>query len=137
MRAPLWAVVAALLLAGSASAQQQASSFFTGVPAGQLQFTPIDTSKAVIQQPGQSALTSNRFNFSALFNKLTVPTYPPTTGVSPLPPASAFPSTHYQNFKMVGEPPYLIKWMFGKDKTPIQPQKPFKPFPKAPVGPSG
>ena len=36
----------------------------------------------------------------------------------------------------VGDPPYLIKWMFGNsDKSPIQPARPFTPSNSTPVGP--
>lgn len=136
MRTYLAAAAAVACMASTASAQQQASSFFTGVPANEIKFVPIDTSKVIVQSPGQSALTSNRFNFAALFNKRIVPSWPPRTGVSPLPPPSSFPSTHYTPFKMVGEPPYFIKWMFGdSDVSPIQPMKPFTPGTRPIVGP--
>ncbi|MFL5327747.1 MAG: hypothetical protein ACJ8C4_02430 [Gemmataceae bacterium] len=122
-------------LAGVASGQQQASSFFTGVPSTQINNVAVDTSKSVVPSQGSSALF-NRFNFSALFSRSTIPSPTPTRGVSPLPPPSAFPSTSYQPFKMVGNPPFLIKWMFGSsDKSPIQPARPFTPSNPTPVGP--
>ncbi|MBX7102682.1 MAG: hypothetical protein K1X57_01280 [Gemmataceae bacterium] len=136
MTARKWILAVATLggLSGFAPAQQSASSFFTGVSATQIRNTPLDTSKAIAQKPGQSALTSNRFDFTYLFNKLTIPTYPPKKGISPLPPPSSFPSTHYENFKTVGKPPFPLKYMFG-NKSPIQPVAPFIPNTSTPVGP--
>jgi hypothetical protein len=129
------AALAVILFAWSgANAQQGASSFFTGVPATKIRTVPIDTSRAVIQKPGQSALTSNRFDFTYLFNKFTIPSWPPKSGVSPLPPPSSFPSTRYRNFQTVGTPPFPIKYMFG-NKSPIQPVAPFIPSNPTPVGP--
>lgn len=130
-------ILAAVGLVGSsmaATAQQPASSFFTGIPAGQIRNTPVDTSKAIIQKPGQSALTNNRFDFSRIWSRMQIPSFPPKTGVSPLPPPSSFPSTHYENFKTVGTPPFPIKYMFG-NKSPIQPVAPFIPDTRTPVGP--
>ncbi len=129
MRARFGAIAGILMLGlvGTASAQQQASSFMTGVPASQIKSTPIDTSKAIAPHQGSSALF-NRFDFTSLFNKNTIPTYPPKRGISPLPAPSSFPSTKYQNFKMVGDPPYLIKWMFGNNKkSAFEPVMPYTP----------
>jgi hypothetical protein len=131
-----WVVAGVALagLGGAASAQQPASSFFTGVPATQINNIPLDTSKAVIQKPAQAALINNRFDFSALFSKLTVPSFPTLFGSSPFPAPSAFPSTKYQSGRLVGTPPYPIKYMFG-DKSPITPVAPFVPSTTTPVGP--
>jgi hypothetical protein len=124
----------ALLMASAAPAQQPASSFFTGIPAAQIKNVPLDTSRALIQHPAQAARTGNRFNFTALFNKLTIPGYPPKRGVSPLPPPSAFPT--YPNFKLVGTPPYPMTYMFGRSNpSPIYPVPPVIPNQQAPVGP--
>lgn len=133
-------MLAGLVSLASASlshAQQQASSFFTGVPTTQIKNTPLDTSRAIIQHPAQSALTSNRFDFSRLFSRMTIPSFPPKTGVSNLPSPSSFPSTRYQNYKMVGQPPFLIRWMFGNNQpSPIAPVAPIIPNNNAaPVGP--
>jgi hypothetical protein len=126
--------IALVGMSGAASAQQSASSFFSGVPVTQVKNTPLDTTRAITQHPAQSVLTSNRFDFSALFSKLTTPTFPTKIGSSPFPSPSSFPSTSYQNGKLVGKPPYPIKYMFG-DKSPIQPVAPFIPTANTPVGP--
>ena len=136
MRMREWVLAGAALvgLGGAASAQQASSSFFSGIPATQVKNVPLDMSTAVVQHPAQSALTSNRFDFSALFSKLTVPSFPTLRGYSPFPAPSSFPSTKYQNGKLVGTPPFPIRYMFG-DKSPIQPVAPFTPSAKTPVGP--
>ena len=137
MRAHIGAIAGfgIISLVSAASAQQPASSFFTGIPSTQISNVPVDTSRSVVPQQGRSALFS-RFDFSALFSKSIIPTYPPKTGISPLPPPSAFPSTTYEPFKMVGQPPFLIKWMFGtSNNNPMEPMKPFTPSTQAPVGP--
>jgi hypothetical protein len=122
-------------IAGTAAAQQQASSFFTGVPTT-VRNVAFDASNAVTQKPAQAALTGNRFDFSRLFRRQQIPGFPPKTGVSPLPAPSSFPSTKYQNFKMVGKPPFLINWMFGGSQShPIAPVPPIIPGQKSPVGP--
>jgi len=135
LRKSVLVAAAALGLAESAGAQQQASSFFTGVPATQVRSVPLDTSRALIQHPAQSALTSNRFNFSALFRKTAPAGYPPTRGVSPLPSPSSFPSTKYKNGRLVGTPPYPLAWMFGNGQKPLTPVAPIVPGQAAPVGP--
>jgi hypothetical protein len=135
LRKTALATAAGLGLAGSAGAQQQASSFFTGVPATQVRSVPLDTSRALIQHPAQSALTSNRFNFSALFRKTATTSYPPTRGVSALPPPSSFPSTRYKNGRLVGTPPFPLAWMFGNGQQPLTPVAPVVPGQAAPVGP--
>lgn len=123
-------------LVGGASAQQQASSILSGVSTRDIKNSPIDTSRAVIQHPAQSALTSNRFDFSRLFRRSSTPSATPTRGVSNLPAPSSFPSTKYQNYKMVGNPPFLINWMFGGgNKSPIAPVAPVIPSQGSPVGP--
>lgn len=135
LRLHLAALAAGLAWAGVANAQQQASSFFTGVPATQVKSVPLDTSRALIQHPAQSALTSNRFNFSSIFRRMTTPTYPPKRGVSPLPPPSSFASTSYKNGRLVGTPPYPLSWMFGGGQSPLTPVAPVIPGQGAPVGP--
>lgn len=137
MRMRDWLLAGAALMAmeGAASAQQQASSFFTGVQTTQVRNVPLDTTRAVAQHPAQSALTSNRFDFSALFKRLTIPSFPAQRGVSALPPPSSFPSTRYQSGKTVGTPPYPIRYMFGGDKSPITPVAPIIPTNNVPVGP--
>jgi hypothetical protein len=122
-------------MGGAASAQQASSSFFSGIPATQVKNVPLDMSAAVVQHPGQSALTSNRFDFSALFSKLPLPSFPALHGYSPFPAPSSFPSTKYPNARLVGTPPFPIRYMFGGDKSPIQPVAPFTPSAKTPVGP--
>src|SRR5207237_4869632 len=85
MREWVLAGAVAVAWASAADAQQPASSFFTGIPAGEIRNVPLDTTKAVYQHPAQAALTSNRFDFTTLFNKLTVPSFPTKRGISPLP----------------------------------------------------
>lgn len=139
MRGHHWklATFALLALANMSSAQQQASSFFTGVRAQEVRNVPLDTSKTVANKPAQSALFTNRFNFSALFSRNPGTLYTPKQGVSPLPAPSSFPSTKYQNFKMVGQPPFLLQWMFGNknNQAPLQPVAPIIPNQPSPVGP--
>lgn len=60
--------------------------------------TPIDTSLAIAPFPGQDQGISFLPSF---FRNLTMPGLPVVHGVSPLPPPSDFPSTHYENFKKV------------------------------------
>jgi len=122
---------------GWANAQQRASTFLSGVRSQDVRNVPLDTSKAIAQQPGQSARFTNRFDFSALFSRKSGTLYTPKQGISPLPPPSSFPSTKYENYKMVGQPPFLIRWMFGdkNNQSPIQPVAPIIPGQKTPVGP--
>jgi hypothetical protein len=134
MREWVLAGVALVGMGGAASAQQPASSFFSGIPATQVKNIPLDTTRAVIQHPAQAALTSNRFDFTTIFSKLSVPSFPTLHGVSPFPSPSSFPSTKYQNGKLVGTPPFPIKYMFG-DKSPITPVAPIVPNNSTPVGP--
>ena len=136
MRPCLLTAAAVMLLSGTAHAQQSASSFLSGIPADQIKNKPLDLSKAIYGAPAQSALTGNRFDFSALFSKKIIPSATPVRGISPLPPASSFPSTKYPSGRMVGNPPYLLNWMFGgSNGNAIQPVKPFTATSRTAVGP--
>jgi hypothetical protein len=133
MRLGVWAV-AGLCAVGAATparAQSSVSGVMGGPNLSRLSFRPVDLSNTVAPSPGISAGQS-RFNFSALFSKLTIPSYPPKLGTSPLPPATSFPSTGYTNFQMVSPPPVLL----GKPRArPFIPPAPFTPSTKTPVGP--
>ena len=135
MRFGVWAVagLCAAWVVGPARAQSVSPATIMGGPApSSIVNKPIDLSSAVAV-PGQPGMQS-RFNFSALFRRFTIPGFPTTRGVSPLPPPSSFPSTQYQNYKMVGTPPRPI----GDPTTansPIQPVMPVIPSTTTPVGP--
>src|SRR5262245_2923766 len=134
MRILVWAVTAccAIGVAGSARAQTgSASTILGGPPPSAIQFRQIDLTNVVTPSTAISA-QQNRFNFSALFSKLSTPSYPVKNGVSPLPSPSMFPS--FPSFKMVGTPPYQL----GNPKAaknPFQPVPPLIPNTKTPVGP--
>src|SRR5262245_51830575 len=74
-----WLAATCILMGvdGWANAQQRPSSFFTGVTAQEIRNVPLDTSKAITQQPGQSARFTNRFDFSALFSRKSGTLYTP------------------------------------------------------------
>jgi hypothetical protein len=97
----------------------------------QLTYKPVDLSNAIARSPGIAA-GQNRFSFSALFNKLSVPNFPSKKGISPLPPPGAFPSSNYVNYQMVNSPPLTL----GQPRTkPFVPPAPIIPSMNTPVGP--
>ena len=121
--------------ASAAMAQQQASSFFTGVPASQVANVPVDTSNAIGTTHGFAAMT-NRFNFTSLFSRSIIPSAQPIIGSSNLPSPSSSPSAKYTPNQMVTQPPFLIKWMFGPSNKPPQAAMPYTPTNGVlPVGP--
>ena len=118
MRGSIGAAAACLVLAltaGGGAAQGLGTPVLPGVSAANLIQKPIDLTTAVIAAPAQTAIVTNRFNFSALFNKLTIPSWPPTRGVSNLPSPSQVPGWNYA--------------------SPIQPVLPIIPSTKTVVGP--
>jgi hypothetical protein len=56
---------------------------------------PIDMSNAVA--PAPIAQPRRMFGLENFFSRVTLPGMSPRVAVSPLPPASAFPSTQYKN----------------------------------------
>jgi hypothetical protein len=128
----MWAVAGLCALAATpARAQSSVSAAMGGPSLSALTFRPVDLSRVAAPSPGLAAGQS-RFNFSALFSKLIVPSYPAKTGISPLPPATSFPSTSYPNFQMVSPPPALL----GQPRTkPLVPPAPIVPSTTTPVGP--
>jgi hypothetical protein len=112
---------------------QSPATILGGVPPSAIQTKPIDTRNVIAPTPAISA-QQNRFNFSALFTKLAVPSYPIQRGMSPQPIPSSFPSMSYNPFKMVGKPPFLLGDP-KKSAQPINVPTPFIPTVKSPVGP--
>lgn len=115
-------VVAVAALAARAPAQSQAATILGGASPLNVQFQQVDTSRTTVPTPGLAATQGNRFNFSAIFNKLIVPSAQKVRGVSPLPSPSSFPK--YQDFKLVGTPPFPLAPRGG---SPIQPVAPVVP----------
>jgi hypothetical protein len=119
MRNGVWAVIVLCAVAASqARAQSGASTILGGPPPGDIQFKPIDMGNLVVA-PSMTG-TTQRFNFSSLLRKLTFTGSPTTTGISPLPSPSSFPT--YPNAKLVGTPPYQLG-------DPRAAKYPFKPVP--------
>jgi hypothetical protein len=119
MRKGVWAaVVLCAAAAGQARAQSGASTILGGPAPSEMKMVPIDMSNLVVA-PTLTAQTQ-RFNFSTLLRKLTFTGSPTTTGVSPLPSPSSFPT--YPNGKMVGAPPYKLG-------DPRAAKFPFQPVP--------
>ncbi|MCS6851117.1 MAG: hypothetical protein NZ700_08125 [Gemmataceae bacterium] len=81
-----------LVLAADASWAQ--SSVFMGGSATrpQIRNVPIDTSRSVV---GPTSLGT--FNLNRMFRRIRIRGGDPVIGQSPLPPPSAFRSTHYKN----------------------------------------
>src|SRR5262249_44961849 len=84
---------------GAASqAKAQITSSVGGINPRDITFTPVDTTKflaaPVLAPPAQS-----RFSLLNFLPRFSFPTFStkPTIGISPLPPADSFPSTHYQS----------------------------------------
>lgn len=127
------AVVALLGLARPAMAQVSPSTILGGVPPGAIQMKAIDTSRVVAPSPAISA-QQNRFNFTTLFSKMSMPSFPSKRGLSPQPVPSSFPSSNYSPFKMVGRPPVML----GDPKKSARPMTvptPIIPSASTPVGP--
>lgn len=99
MRKLCWigACMLAIGLSSQARAQSQALSAFSGYSPAQLQFTPIDVSKLLIAPVPITQQSS--FSLLNFMPKISLPAFftrqSPVT--SPLPPASAYPSTHYKS----------------------------------------
>lgn len=132
MRLGIWVAVGfCALWAASPARAQSASAAMGGPNLSQLTYKPVNLSNAIAPSPGIAA-GQNRFSFSALFNKLTVPGFPSKKGMSPLPPPGAFPSSNYVNYQMVNSPPLLL----GQPRTqPFVPPAPVIPSTSTPVGP--
>jgi hypothetical protein len=133
MRFGVWvaAGLCAVWAAAPARAQSSASTILGGASPTSLVFKPIDMSTAVMSAPAIQA-QQGRFNFSTIFNKLSLPSPTKIRGTSALPSPSSFPT--YPDFKMVGKPPYQL----GDPKAakhPIQPVLPIIPNSSTPVGP--
>jgi hypothetical protein len=124
MRVGVWAAagLCALAVAVPARAQNQSNPFaatLSGVQPSAITFKPIDMSTMVVN-PAQST-TQGRFTLTSLFKRFTIPGFPTTKAVMPLPDPSSFPT--YPSAKMVGTPPTLI----GNpdlSKSPFQPAMP-------------
>jgi hypothetical protein len=80
---------------------QRAFTLNPGVNPQQLNFVPIDTSKAIGVAPRPQP-----FSLGSIFPTFHMPTWPPKIGQSPFPAPSSFPSTHYPN-KFVPRQPVL------------------------------
>jgi hypothetical protein len=93
MRKAEWviALIVGLGLASPAWAQR-AFTFSGSVNPQELNFVPIDTSKAIGFAPRPQP-----FSIGNLFPTFHLPTWPPKIGQSPFPAPSSFPSTHYKN----------------------------------------
>jgi hypothetical protein len=132
MRLGMWAVAGVCALWAASPARAQTASTILGGPSpSQLTFRPVDLSNVIAPAPGIAAAQS-RFSFAGLFSKLPIPGYPPTLGSSPLPSPGSFPSTKYPNYKMVGQPPFLL----GKPMpNTFIPPVPIVPSLRSPAGP--
>ena len=105
MRKAIWAALVVGMALGS-PAWAQSQTAFSNQPR-RLTFKPTSTTKNLAAPvPAQQ---SSGFSLTRFIPKLTLPSFSahPTIGQSPLPPAGAFPSTHFN--------------------SPFQPQKPFTP----------
>src|SRR5262245_9852529 len=84
-------------LTSPAPAQQQATSFWTGVNPRDLKFQTIDTRKAYRRFDSSRALRppqqQRTFNLGNLFHSFTLPGWPPRRGVSKLPDPKKSPFT--------------------------------------------
>jgi hypothetical protein len=99
----MWKVAVGLLLGmatGSARGQGTTNFLQNGQHASSLLGTshpivnqPIDLTNLAAPLPTQSGGTW----LTGLFKGFSTPSFPPTIGQSPLPPPSAFKSTHYPN----------------------------------------
>lgn len=127
------AVVAVLGLARPAMAQVSPATILGGVPPSAIQQKAIDTSRVIAPTPALSA-QQNRFNFTSLFSKMSMPSYPSKRGLSPQPIPSSFPSSNYNPFKMVGRPPVLLGDP-RKSAMPMNVPTPVIPSMGTPVGP--
>jgi hypothetical protein len=97
------AIVVGLGLAAPVGAQQR--SPFATINPRDMTFTPVSTTQNIVVPP---SVGRQPFSVSRLMPHLSLPSFlTPKVGISPLPPASSFPSTHYQ--------------------SPIQPIAPFTP----------
>lgn len=131
--AAVFGVLVASAMATPAMAQSGATTILGGVSPAKLTQKPVDTRNVIAPKPAIAA-QQNRFNFSQIFAKFPLPTFPSKRGLSPQPLPSTFPSTSYNPFKMLGKPPVLI----GDPKTtamPINVPTPFIPTVNSPVGP--
>lgn len=129
----VFGLIAAWTWGAPAWAQSGASTILGGVAPANLVQKPINMKSVIAPTPAQSA-QQNRFNFTALFSKLSMPSYPIKRGLSAQPLPSTFPSTSYNPFKMLGKPPILIGDP-GTTAMPINVPTPFIPSVKTPVGP--
>ncbi len=105
MRKVIWAVL--FLGLGSSSAWARNLTSFSNQPR-HLTFKPVSTTKNLAAPI--AAQESKGFSLIKFIPKLTFPSFStsPTVGVSPLPPASSFPSTHFKSpFKPL--PPFTPK----------------------------
>ena len=114
----VFGIFAAWAWTSPAMAQSGASTILGGVSPSALQQKPIDMKNVIVPSPALSA-QQNRFNFSSIFAKFPLPSFPSKRGLSPQPLPSTFPSTSYNPFKMLGKPPIFI----GDPKTTAMPIK--------------
>jgi hypothetical protein len=136
MRYGVWAAagLCAAWAAGPARAQTgSAATILGGASPSSIVFQPIDMKSVIAPSPALQA-GQGRFNFSALFNKFSMPSPTPIRGTSALPAPSSFPSTRYPSFKMLGTPPRLLGNP-NLSKSPFQPVMPIIPSTTTPVGP--
>lgn len=127
------ATIALFTMAGPAAAQVSPSTILGGPPPSAIVQKPINMKNVIAPTPAISA-QQNRFNFSSLFAKFPLPTFPGKRGLSPQPIPSTFPSSSYNPFKLVGKPPVLL----GDPRNsarPINVPTPIIPSAKSPVGP--
>jgi hypothetical protein len=91
MRTGLAAVALCLCLGWAAPiwAQQPAASFWTGVDARNITFTPIDTSQFLKTYNASGAIRTPQqqkaFNLGNIFHSFSLPSWPPKLGSSPKP----------------------------------------------------
>src|SRR5689334_5630056 len=102
MRKFMWAAGLLLVPALASPARSQGVSIFQGSFNPQpIINQPVDMSNVVdmsnIVTPIPAPPKTSSFSLASLIPKITLPSFPPIFGTSPLPPPSSFPSTHYQD----------------------------------------
>jgi hypothetical protein len=94
MRKGMWGLALLVSLAPSVVWAQRVSTFLGGVNPVQIINKPVDLSNSV----APVTLPTGRFwNFASFLPKFSLPGYSATPSISPLPPVSSFPSSHYPN----------------------------------------
>ncbi len=95
MRNGLWLAAACLALGVSVPRGVQGGVFMGNATQGNIVNQPINTTQNVVAPIPPNRLGT--FNLQGLFHRTNIGAWPPTIGSSPMPPPTAFKSTHYPN----------------------------------------